>query len=58
MRKHSYRSEYFILRKLLSEVDQFQLWRYQKIRVRLLSISGLLRRLRSTMLPKIKAALS
>jgi len=31
----------------ITELDQFQLWRYQKIRVRLLSISGL-RRLRST----------
>ena len=31
----------------ITELDQFQLWRYQKIRVRLFSISGL-RRLRST----------
>ena len=37
----------------ITEVDRFQLWRYQKIRVRLLSISGL-RRLRSSIYQESK----
>jgi GT2 family glycosyltransferase len=37
----------------ITELDRFQLWRYQKIRVRFLSISGL-RRLRSTCYQELK----